>query len=186
MRYGYESQWFGKEVISQKVSAVAHRLLLALCRERKVWDFCARRGTAVKLRPILFIAHCFGGLVVLKALLDAQHDDKDYLGIFTSTTGLVFLGTPFRGAPGMSSVEMLAAARQEYQEDEIQPDILKILQPGNEFLQDIVDRFGKMRKQANKAQIACFYELKPSNVGKMVGRQDRTVFLEEAISNRRG
>ena len=86
----------------------------------------------------------------------------------------------------MSSVEMLAAARQEYQEDEIQLDIFKILQPGNEFLQDIVDRFGKMRKQANKAQIACFYELKPSNVGKMVGKQDRTVFLEETIFNRRG
>ena len=77
----------------------------------------------------------------------------------------------------MSQVEMLAAARREYQQDEIQPEVLKILEPGNEYLQDIVDQFGKTRRQVEKAQIACFYELKRSNVGKIVGRMDRTVCL---------
>ena len=41
MRYGYQSQWFGEEAISQKASIVAHRLLLSLRRERKVR--CKRR-----------------------------------------------------------------------------------------------------------------------------------------------
>ncbi len=36
MRYGYESQWFGEEAISQKASTVAQRLLLNLKRVRKV------------------------------------------------------------------------------------------------------------------------------------------------------
>jgi len=36
MRYGYESQWFGKDAIRQNTSAVADRLILALARERKV------------------------------------------------------------------------------------------------------------------------------------------------------
>jgi hypothetical protein len=36
MRYGYQSQWFGKEAMRQKTSAVAQRLLLALQRKRKV------------------------------------------------------------------------------------------------------------------------------------------------------
>ncbi|OCK86896.1 uncharacterized protein K441DRAFT_671624 [Cenococcum geophilum 1.58] len=31
--------------------------------------------------------------------------------------------------------------------------------------------------QANKAQVACFYELKSSNVGKIVGREDRMQFM---------
>ena len=35
MRYGYQSQWFGDEAISQKASTVARRLLLALRRARK-------------------------------------------------------------------------------------------------------------------------------------------------------
>lgn len=75
----------------------------------------------------------------------------------------------------MSQVEMLAAAQREYQQDEIQPEVLKILEPGNEFLQEVVDQFGRTRKQVKKAQVACFYELKTSNVGRIVGMSDRTV-----------
>jgi hypothetical protein len=143
-------------------------------------------------RPLLFVAHCFGGLVVLKvgflrelsdpamtkglqALLDARQHESEWPGVFTSTTGLIFFGTPFRGAEGMSQVEMLAAAQREYQQDEIQPEVLRILEPGNEFLQDVVDQFGKTRGLANRAHVACFYELKSSNVGKIVGKEDRTV-----------
>ena len=69
----------------------------------------------------------------------------------------------------MGQMEMLEAAQREYKEEEVQADVLKILEPGNEFLQDIVDQFGKTRRQANKAQVACFYELKSSNVGRIVG-----------------
>ncbi len=36
MRYGYQSQWYGDEAISQKASTVAQRLLLTLKRARKV------------------------------------------------------------------------------------------------------------------------------------------------------
>jgi len=77
----------------------------------------------------------------------------------------------------MSHMEMLEAARREYEEEEVQPGILKILEPGNEFLQDLVDQFGKTRKEADKAVVACFYELKSSNVGKIVGKEDRIVSL---------
>jgi hypothetical protein len=36
MRYGYQSQWFGKDAMRQRTSAVAQRLLLALRRKREV------------------------------------------------------------------------------------------------------------------------------------------------------
>lgn len=111
----------------------------------------------------------------LQALVEARHHESEWPGIFASTTGLIFFGTPFRGADGMSQVEMLAAAQREYVQDEIQADTLAILQPGNEFLQEVVDQFGKTRKLVNKAQVACFYELKSSNVGRIVGGTDRTV-----------
>ncbi|OCK72845.1 hypothetical protein K432DRAFT_42667 [Lepidopterella palustris CBS 459.81] len=167
MRYGYQSQWFGKDTMRQKVSTVAPRLLLALKRKREDLLF----------RPLIFIAHCFGGLVVLKALLDAWNNEKEWPGMFISTTGLIFFGTPFRGAEGMSQAEMLEAAWREYQEDEVQTEVLKILEPGNEFLQEIVDKFGKTRMQANKAEVACFFELKSSNVGRIVGKEDRIRFV---------
>ena len=72
-------------------------------------------------------------------------------------------------------MEMLEAARREYEEDLVQPQVLKILEPGNEFLQDLVDQFGRTRREAAKAAVACFYELKSSNVGRIVGREDRIV-----------
>jgi hypothetical protein len=83
----------------------------------------------------------------------------------------------------MSQVEMLVAAQSEYSQDEIQPEVLKILEPGNEFLQDVVDQFGKTRRQAHKMQVACFYALKSSNVGRIVGKSDRTVGLRVRASH---
>jgi hypothetical protein len=75
----------------------------------------------------------------------------------------------------MKQTEMLEAARSEYHEDEIQLDILRVLEPENEFLIDLVNQFGKTRRNANKTEVACFYELKSSNVGKVVGGKDRMV-----------
>jgi hypothetical protein len=73
-------------------------------------------------------------------------------------------------------MEMLEAARREYHEDQVQPTALEVLQPGNAYLQDVVDGFlKKMRGQTNKTQIACFFELKASDVGRIVGKQNRTV-----------
>jgi hypothetical protein len=151
------------------------------------------------LRPLIIIAHCFGGLAVLKvcdttplfararihaatdrkiqALIEAYHDTARWHGIFRSTTGLVFFGTPFRGAEGMSQSEMLQAALSEYEQDEVHTEVLNILDPGNELLQDLVDGFGKTRSLPNKANIACFFELQPSNVGAIVGRQRNKVSM---------
>jgi hypothetical protein len=71
----------------------------------------------------------------------------------------------------MSQMEMLEAARREYGADKVQPGVLNILAPGDEFLQDLVDRFVSMWRGTNKAQVACFIELKPSNIGKIVGEE---------------
>ena len=75
----------------------------------------------------------------------------------------------------MKQSEMLEAARREYDDDQLQTEVLRILEPGNEFLQDLVDNFGEIQPAANKAQVTCFYELKSSNVGAIVGGQTRTV-----------
>ncbi|KAF2135209.1 uncharacterized protein K452DRAFT_239791, partial [Aplosporella prunicola CBS 121167] len=167
MRYGYESQWFGPDAIRQNTTRVANRFLLALKRQRQDAPF----------RPLVIVAHCFGGLVVLKALLEARHDQKRWPGIFQSTTGLAFFGTPFRGAEGMSQSEMIQAALLEYSNDQVQGEVLKVLDPGNELLQDLVDSFGKTRSEANKAQVACFFELKSSNIGAIIGGQAKKVCL---------
>jgi len=56
MRYGYESQWFERDAIRQKVSTVAVRLLAALKRQREVRLSCHHAGLQLN-------EHCLGGPV---------------------------------------------------------------------------------------------------------------------------
>ncbi|KAK4985799.1 hypothetical protein LTR50_005705 [Elasticomyces elasticus] len=112
-----------------------------------------------------------------KALLEAEHNVNKWPGISTSTAGLMFFGTPFRGAEGMSQSETLEAALREYEPEQVQKDVLRILEPGDEFLQHLVDEFGDTRSQATIAHVACFYELKSSNVRAIVGGRARTRFI---------
>jgi hypothetical protein len=88
---------------------------------------------------------------------------------------MIFLGTPFRGAPGLTQAEMIGAAEALYR-DTVQGEILRILDPGDEILLDMVHVFEKIRGQSsNKAQITCFYEQKPCNVKGIVGKEEKKV-----------
>jgi hypothetical protein len=52
---------------------------------------------------------------------------------------------------------------------------MEILDPGNELLQDLVDNFGQIRSQPYRAEVACFFELEPSDIGALVGTQRKMV-----------
>lgn len=69
----------------------------------------------------------------------------------------------------MSQSRMLETARTICSEDQIQEEALKILEPGNGFLQDLVDQFCRTWAKTRITPVACFYELKPSDVGTMMG-----------------
>jgi hypothetical protein len=113
----------------------------------------------------------------IQALIEASRDTALWHGIFQSATGLIFFGTPFRGAEGMSQSEMLQAALSEYEQEQVHTQVLNILDPGNELLQDLVDGFGKIRSLPNRAHVACFFELQPSDVGAIVGKQRKKVSM---------
>ncbi|THZ13278.1 hypothetical protein D6C89_10571 [Aureobasidium pullulans] len=71
--------------------------------------------------------------------------------------------------------EMLQAARSEYEQEQVPTEVLNILDPGNELLQGLVNDLRKIRSSPNKAQVACLFELQPSNVEAIVDRQHKTV-----------
>ncbi|KAK4062959.1 hypothetical protein Trihar35433_8754 [Trichoderma harzianum] len=48
-------------------------------------------------RPIVFIASCLGGIILMEALTIADNPQSDYISIRKATRGIVFLATPFRG-----------------------------------------------------------------------------------------
>ncbi|KAK6954785.1 hypothetical protein Daesc_004754 [Daldinia eschscholtzii] len=57
-----------------------------------------RQGQRTANRPIVFIAHSLGGIVVKKALILAHENEHHFGDILSSTTGIVFMGTPHQGS----------------------------------------------------------------------------------------
>jgi hypothetical protein len=202
MQYGYMSRWFGEEAIRQKTTTVAERLLISLKRARKVicyvmllyfiqsTDFVSR---ALLSNHVLFYllrtalvdwpSYRFRCLLwtkglpakTLQALLNAERFPEDWPGIYSATYGIVFLGTPFRGAPGLTLSELLQAVDAEYQ-DTIQGEILRILEPDDESLLKIVYIFEKIQaKSLQRAKITCFFEQKPCNVKAILGKEEKKV-----------
>ncbi|EYE98763.1 ARM repeat-containing protein [Aspergillus ruber CBS 135680] len=68
------------------------RLLLAGIKRRPL----AANDLTGNDRPIIFIASCIGGVILMKALVNAN-DSDEYLPLRKATRGIVFLATPFRG-----------------------------------------------------------------------------------------
>jgi hypothetical protein len=121
--------------------------------------------------------------LILQALLNSHQFPADWPGIYSSTIGIVFLGTPFRGAPGLTQSELIQAIDASYQ-DTIQGEILRILDPNDESLLEIVHLFEKIRATSpNAARIACFFEQKPCNIRAIVGKEGKKACLMNAYEN---
>ena len=72
----------------------------------KIWEM--RTGSETTELPLLFIASCFGGILLAKALVRAAgfaDEHSPERTILSRTKGIVFLGTPFRGSQGAGAAE---------------------------------------------------------------------------------
>ncbi|KAI0539978.1 hypothetical protein GGR58DRAFT_512001 [Xylaria digitata] len=151
--YNYESRWH----------ADAPKTRLELCGEELVKSLHSFRTDAPE-RPIIFIAHSLGGLVVLHGLLYASHTEQlRYLP--ASTVGFAPLGTPFRGTkmqPLAKKVAWLMAPMGSHN------GIITELEQDGKHLADKVHAFSELR---NKLDIptTCFFELYHSDFGRKIG-----------------
>ncbi|RYO81840.1 hypothetical protein DL763_008437 [Monosporascus cannonballus] len=96
MVYSYESRWHTK----------APKTRLELCGEELMEDLHNFR-TKTRDRPVVFIGHSLGGLVVLHCLLFADRTEK-FKYLPARTVGFVALGTPFRGTKMQTLAEKAA------------------------------------------------------------------------------
>ncbi|KAI1740911.1 hypothetical protein F4680DRAFT_88625 [Xylaria scruposa] len=164
MRFGYESNWNDKTQNNKRtyVSDVADTLLREL-------EFC-RRGNAA--RPIIFLAHSYGGLILIQALRRSFDNPSRWANPFGSTAGIVFFGTPFRGRRGLSIeaiVEAIAYRDPDQKMPAYQsyPETMALAEEENPYLQDIVKRFTETRRGKNPIPLRFFYETKPSPITKL-------------------
>lgn len=147
MTFGYDAdpKSFLGQVSHNRLGDHARTLLQDLARERT--------KPAAKQRPILFVAHSLGGLVVKKALSDAEHysdASKHLKAVAADTRGVIFLGTPHAGS-GLATLPEIAS--RFMRGVNANQDLLRTLKVNSEMLGETTIAFGQLlekRKENNQ------------------------------------
>ncbi|KAJ5692770.1 Tetratricopeptide-like helical [Penicillium macrosclerotiorum] len=153
--YGYNSNITNPQTMSTaSIKDHANTLLNLLDMER---------GPQLHSMPpkIIFIGHSLGGLVIKQALLNAKEDPK-YNSIRTATSGLVFFGTPHRGAKAVELGKIAARVARFVSKGHASNDLLDCLEHNSLFTRQMTDRF---RHQLEDYRVVSFIEGKEVLLG---------------------
>ncbi|CAG8956091.1 hypothetical protein HYFRA_00011875 [Hymenoscyphus fraxineus] len=143
-----------------------------------------RDNTKTSDRPVIFVCHSLGGLVVANALSQNYRDlDEKSTNLSSMTIGTLFLGTPFAGS---------AAAKYGHLAEGLyslvsstQSDNLKNLQKRSEKLATINDEFAKLLRSRDRSEsrnfieVATFFEEYPV---RKLGKKTMTIVPKESAS----
>ena len=114
----------------------------------------------------------------------ARAFDYEHPRIWSSTTGIIFLGTPNRGAGTIISKTMIDAVVKTVPGIRLQPNVLKCLEIGNDVLLVVVSDFTRLCKTpGSTVSVFCFYEQRPTVVGKIIGDTSLEVMMQVSIMN---
>ncbi|KAI8950493.1 ribonuclease-like protein p/mrp subunit [Xylaria longipes] len=120
-------------------------------------------------RPIIFICHSLGGIIVKRALIYSASRTGRHINhlhsIYISTYGILFFGTPHQG----SGTANLATFAQRIVDVllpsklvDTQAQLLDALREGSEVLQEITDNFAPLMKDL---RIYFFWEQEKTDLG---------------------
>ena len=107
-------------------------------------------------RPLIFIAHSLGGIIVKQAVVWA-HREPQYQSIKDHTLGIVFFGTPHRGSGKANYGKILANVATGVMHKP-KSKLINALQSNSETLLKLTSEF---KFDAPNIQIMTFYETKP-------------------------
>lgn len=115
------------------------------------WEFLnclsdARQSDGISRRPLLFVAHSLGGIITKEALRQANlkgaHESCAHLrNIFLSTTGIIFFGTPHRGADPRGFLQHVAERAVRAAGFTVNQKVFETLLPNSERLKELLDEF---------------------------------------------
>lgn len=137
--YGYDTHirhWIQGPISKKNVHGHGWDLLCSLEE--------SRRGVGEASRPILFVTHSLGGIVVKEALRRSRRCAmvKPHLHVICeATTGLIFFGTPHRGADPRGFLHHVLTASAQSFGLKVNREIVDALMPNNPHLQDLSDEF---------------------------------------------
>ena len=143
LTYGYDTHlrhYFGPPVSRNTVYDIAWDFLVALEAQRRLEPS----------RPVLFIAHSLGGIVVKEMLRrsSGSHIGQTHLrSVFDSTIGIIFFGTPHGGADPLGFLQHIAKMVIKAAGVRFNEQIVNALLPSAERLRELRDEFSPMAHQ---------------------------------------
>ncbi|KAF4928951.1 Ankyrin-3 [Colletotrichum viniferum] len=152
--YQYESAWVGDLKVKSFMRDIAKSMLEGLQANRE----------GIRDRPIVFIGHSMGGLVIAKAITLAADTYRDvFPRMFECIAGCAFFGTPFGGAQ-VAAVAALLGDFGEHLGYTKSSALVKMMTPGDEGLNELKNDFLRLvRKISPEIQLFCFYENHPTD-----------------------
>ena len=163
--WGYDSTIANLKTFSSQNSIFGHseNLLLDLARQRRRTE---RALFDPGQKPIIFVGHSLGGLVIKEALIRSAeylnaHQD-DYLGaIYKDTKGVIFMGTPHRGSDKFSLGDVVAKAANVAWRQPNQA-LLNTLAQDSDVLEHQNKSFDT---KSSSMTLVCLYEEIPTAIG---------------------
>ena len=157
--YKAESRWIKEAAVNQSMKNLASNLLTAIL---------SKREGIQSDRPIIFVGHSMGGLIVAKAITLAAFRSEDYPNVLPCITGCLFFGTPFQGSAATGKAIMLAELLEPVNQAAVSR-VLNFLVPGNEALDELRNDFARICNEMEpRIGNVCFFELNKTNYAKGV------------------
>ncbi|RYP68486.1 hypothetical protein DL771_006638 [Monosporascus sp. 5C6A] len=119
------------------------------------WDFLVALEAERRhepSRPILFVAHSLGGIIVKEMLRrsnSCQAYQSHFHNVFSSTIGIVFFGTPHGGADPRGFLRDVAETLFRAAGFSVNDQIVNTLLPSSERLRELRDEFGPIAHEQN-------------------------------------
>ncbi|KAK4206917.1 P-loop containing nucleoside triphosphate hydrolase protein [Rhypophila decipiens] len=154
--FGHDSRTRGADKpLTQDIPDHAKDLVWLLSNERLL--------TNTETRPLIFIGHSLGGLVVKSALLTSDQAGVGHLErhkyIKISTGGVFYLATPHQGGQGVSLAQIVTRAYSVF--SYTNPKLLAKIAPNSEWLQSLQSSYNSISHQFDTT---FFYETWPMTV----------------------
>ncbi|KAI0466974.1 ribonuclease-like protein p/mrp subunit [Xylaria cf. heliscus] len=146
---------------SDRILQHAQTMIAELVADRELEDATER--------PIIFICHSLGGIIVKRALVYSASRTGRHINhlhsIYVSTYGILFFGTPHQGSGtanlatfAQRIVDVLVPSKLV----DTQAQLLDALKEGSEVLQEITDNFAPLMKDL---RIYFFWEQEKTDLG---------------------
>jgi len=97
-------------------------------------------------RPLIFVAHSLGGLVVKEVLRRSRGyiNQDDLRSVFDATTGIIFFGTPHEGADPLGTIHHVVSLLAKGVGFRVNEKIVEALSPSADQQMQLRDEFTSM------------------------------------------